>query len=379
MTMVTIFFAIKGHILQKTDVQMPCGNVQFSDTGMPRPFDSQDAREEASLRWTQCVEYVELSALLSVTDDKVVAQDLDSQNHKPDHSEPETPAHTQLAKLIAGDSDVHANTEERRLRPKKPLAIQENYWLAGLQVKSSAKIGLVGMPPKKNYFSVLLPNAQGLTETPFRSNRVKSLPKDDHFVLRTLEQIFFSYHLSHLLLLGDFNAANAPWTELQCVEPSGLFAAALTKFVQLSSLTQRVIAPTRYCAPQLLSLLDLVITNKKETLLIRCTAATERQEHNLPGKLGQRPRACVSICESTSKYFHIDNILAGTCTCTSRAPFGFNAYKHFQYSEATRPPTGHSSDNAASLTWWLGLGSVMTRRTMVVGGTFHTVQSYSEC
>ncbi|GAA50217.1 hypothetical protein CLF_104247 [Clonorchis sinensis] len=60
-----------------------------------------------------------------------------------------------------------------------------------------------------------------------------SPPEDDHFLIRTLGQLSSSYHFTHLLLVGDFNAPKAPWTELQ------------------------------YRAGQQPSLLDLVITNER--------------------------------------------------------------------------------------------------------------------
>ncbi|GAA52973.1 hypothetical protein CLF_109247 [Clonorchis sinensis] len=90
-----------------------------------------------------------------------------------------------------------------------------------------------------------------------------SPPEDDHFLIRTLGQLSSSYHFTHLLLVGDFNAPKAPWTELQCVGSSGPFAAALTEVVQQSAWTQQVVAPTRYRAGQQPSLLDLVITNER--------------------------------------------------------------------------------------------------------------------
>ncbi|GAA51114.1 hypothetical protein CLF_105603 [Clonorchis sinensis] len=90
-----------------------------------------------------------------------------------------------------------------------------------------------------------------------------SPPEDDHFLIRTLGQLSSSYHFTHLLLLGDFNAPKAPWTELQCVGSSGPFTAALTEVVQQSAWTQHVVAPTRYRAGQQPSLLDLVITNER--------------------------------------------------------------------------------------------------------------------
>ncbi|GAA49608.1 THO complex subunit 1 [Clonorchis sinensis] len=90
-----------------------------------------------------------------------------------------------------------------------------------------------------------------------------SPPEDDHFLIRTLGQLSSSYHFTHLLLVGDFNAPKTPWTELQCVGSSGPFAAALTEVVQQSAWTQHVVAPTRYRAGQQPSLLDLVITNER--------------------------------------------------------------------------------------------------------------------
>ncbi|GAA52612.1 vinculin [Clonorchis sinensis] len=90
-----------------------------------------------------------------------------------------------------------------------------------------------------------------------------SPPEDDHVLIRTLGQLSSSYHFTHLLLVGDFNAPKAPWTELQCVGSSGPFTAALTEVVQQSAWTQHVVAPTRYRAGQQPSLLDLVITNER--------------------------------------------------------------------------------------------------------------------
>ncbi|GAA56996.1 hypothetical protein CLF_111975 [Clonorchis sinensis] len=90
-----------------------------------------------------------------------------------------------------------------------------------------------------------------------------SPPEDDQFIIRTLGQLSSSYHFAHLLLVGDFNAPNAPWTELQCVGSSVPFAAALTEVVQQSAWTQHVIAPTIYRTGQQPSILDSVITNER--------------------------------------------------------------------------------------------------------------------
>ncbi|GAA47590.1 hypothetical protein CLF_100556 [Clonorchis sinensis] len=90
-----------------------------------------------------------------------------------------------------------------------------------------------------------------------------SPPEDDHFLIRTPGQLSSSYHFTHLLLVGDFNAPKTPWTELQRVGSSSPFTAALTEVVQQSAWTQHVVAPTRYRAGQQPSLLDLVITNER--------------------------------------------------------------------------------------------------------------------
>ncbi|GAA47462.1 hypothetical protein CLF_100394 [Clonorchis sinensis] len=177
-----------------------------------------DALEETSLTWTERPKYVELSALLSVTDVKgatvnstpksqpswigsdersqvvkptgnpttcadvdigecceyrttteavklpissstpskvaslwtAVTQDPDSRSLKPDHRELESSSHTHLAKLIAGDSDVHTSAKEGRLQPNKPYTIRQIRKLpAGFKVQSSAKTSLMGAPPKQ--------------------------------------------------------------------------------------------------------------------------------------------------------------------------------------------------------------------------------------
>ncbi|GAA54425.1 hypothetical protein CLF_102968 [Clonorchis sinensis] len=55
-----------------------------------------------------------------------------------------------LATLIAGDSDVHTSTKERRLQPNKPHTIRQiRKLLAGFKVQSSAKTSLMGAPPKE--------------------------------------------------------------------------------------------------------------------------------------------------------------------------------------------------------------------------------------
>ncbi|GAA55509.1 hypothetical protein CLF_108201 [Clonorchis sinensis] len=191
----------------------------YSTTADPPNSKGGDALEEASLTWTERPKYVELSALLSVTDlkgatvnstpksqpswigsdersqvakptgkpttcadvdigeccenrttteavklpissstpskvaslivDRAVAQDLDSQSLKPDHGEPNSPSYTQLATLIAGDSDVHTSAKERRLQPNKPYTIRQiRKLLAGFKVQSSEKTSLMGAPPK---------------------------------------------------------------------------------------------------------------------------------------------------------------------------------------------------------------------------------------
>ncbi|KAG5452664.1 hypothetical protein CSKR_202544 [Clonorchis sinensis] len=77
-------------------------------------------------------------------------QDHDSQSLKPDHGEPDSPSYTQLATLIAGDSDVHTSAKERQLQPNKPYTIRQiRKLLAGFKVQSSEKTSLMGAPPKE--------------------------------------------------------------------------------------------------------------------------------------------------------------------------------------------------------------------------------------
>ncbi|GAA47779.1 hypothetical protein CLF_100791 [Clonorchis sinensis] len=90
------------------------------------------------------------SKVASLIVDTTVAQDHDNQSHKPDHGEPNSPSYTQLATLIAGDSDDHTGAEERRLRPNKPYTTSQiRKLLAGFKVQSSEKTSLMGAPPKK--------------------------------------------------------------------------------------------------------------------------------------------------------------------------------------------------------------------------------------
>ncbi|GAA52690.1 hypothetical protein CLF_108631 [Clonorchis sinensis] len=384
----------------------------YSTTADPLNSKGVDALEEASLTWTERPNST-LSKVATLIVDTVVAQDHDSQSLKPDHGEPNSPSYTQLATLIAGDSDVHTGAKERRLQPNKPYTTRQiRKLLAGFKVQSSEKTSLMGAPPKellgaatqrskphgdtiptksrqhaqeakqtqdrplsnskpgrpkdvneratssngrnfrprgKNFVhqslfnklcdikqSVCLeqPSIIALTETwltpdvsyaeisidgysvfradskrgraggvalylhaalpipivlsdttpapfcdalwlqvPLRGSdspvlgvvyrNPSSPPEDDHFLIRTLGQLSSSYHFTHLLLVGDFNAPKAPWTELQRVGSSGPFAAASTEVVQQSAWTQHVVAPTRYRAGQQPSLLDLAITNER--------------------------------------------------------------------------------------------------------------------
>ncbi|GAA57115.1 hypothetical protein CLF_112200, partial [Clonorchis sinensis] len=185
------------------------------------------------------------SKVASLIVDIVVAQDLDSQSLKPDHSEPGSPSYTQLVTLIAGVSGVHTSTKERQLQLNKPHTIRRTRKLL-----ACFKIQV----PLRGSDSLLLGAVYRSPSSP---------PKCDQFLIRTLGQLSSSYHFTHLLLVGDFNAPKAPWMELQSVGSSGPFAAALTEVVQQSAWTQHVVAPTRYRAGQQPSLLDLVITNER--------------------------------------------------------------------------------------------------------------------
>ncbi|KER24458.1 hypothetical protein T265_07885 [Opisthorchis viverrini] len=148
------------------------------------------------------------SKAASLLVDTTVAQDSDNQRHTHDYSHPENPSYIQLATLIAGGSGAHTNTKEERL-PSSP-------------------------------------------------------PEDDQFLIQTFERLSSNYHFTHLLLVGDFNAPKASWIELQRVESGGRFSATLFEVVQQSAWTQHVVAPTRYRAGQLPSLLDLIITNERQ-------------------------------------------------------------------------------------------------------------------
>ncbi|GAA54131.1 protein KRI1 [Clonorchis sinensis] len=135
----------------------------------------------------------------------VVTHDPNGQSHKHDNVEQGNSPYIQLATLIAGDSRVHTNTKDRQLQSKNyiGLAKTENCWPAS------------------------------------------------------------SYHFTHLLLVGDLNATKVSWMERLSAASNGLFAAALTKFLQQGAWTQHVVAPTRCRAGQTLSLLDLDITNER--------------------------------------------------------------------------------------------------------------------
>ncbi|GAA48742.1 ribosome biogenesis protein NSA2 [Clonorchis sinensis] len=134
-----------------------------------------------------------------------------------------TPSYTQLATLIAIGSDVHTSAKERRLQPNKPYTIRQGRkLLAGFKLQSSEKTSLMGAPSKEllgaatqrskphrdTFPTKPRQNAQEAKQTP------SSPPEDDHFLIRTLGQLSSSYHFTHLLLVGDFNAPKAPWTAL---------------------------------------------------------------------------------------------------------------------------------------------------------------------
>ncbi|GAA55545.1 hypothetical protein CLF_108279 [Clonorchis sinensis] len=194
-----------------------------STTADPSNSEDRDAMEEASLTWTERTKYVELSALLSITDvkdkrsqvakptgkpttcadvdigelcenrttteavkmpisistsskvaslivDTAVAQDHDSQSLKPEHSEPNSPSYTQLATPTAGDSEVHIKAKKGDCSQTVHIqfAKSENCRLASRY--SPLRKPASWEHHQKNY-SVLPPSAQSLRETPFRSNR----------------------------------------------------------------------------------------------------------------------------------------------------------------------------------------------------------------
>ncbi|GAA55460.1 hypothetical protein CLF_108033 [Clonorchis sinensis] len=90
------------------------------------------------------------SNVTSLIVETVVAQDPDNQSLKPDHNKPECLSYTQLAMLIAGDSDVHTSTKVKRPQLNKPHTIRQiRKLLAGFKMQSSAKTSLMRAPPKE--------------------------------------------------------------------------------------------------------------------------------------------------------------------------------------------------------------------------------------
>ena len=74
-----------------------------------------------------------------------------------------------------------------------------------------------------------------------------------------IRNFIHSHHCPHLLLLGDFNAADIMWD--QGISTGG-FSSRLLQLVQDEDRTQHVCEPTRYRAGQRPSLLGLVLTNE---------------------------------------------------------------------------------------------------------------------
>ncbi|GAA50341.1 hypothetical protein CLF_104396 [Clonorchis sinensis] len=239
-----------------------------------------------------------LSKVASLIVDTDVAQDHDSQSLKRDQGGPDSPSYTQLATLIAGGSDVHTSAKERRLQQNRSYTIRQiRKLLAGFKVQSSAKTSLMGAPPKEllgaatqrsNPYRETFPikpgqHAQATKRTqdfPL-SNSKSGRPKG--VIERTTSNKPAQTGLSQEKTANEKRPTKPPIkgadkyasevpsepstqkrdTELQCVGPSGLCAAALTEVFQQCSWTQHAIAPTRYRAGQQPSLLDLVITNER--------------------------------------------------------------------------------------------------------------------
>ncbi|GAA51771.1 protein kinase N, partial [Clonorchis sinensis] len=206
----------------------------YSTSSDPSNSKCSGALERASLTWTERPKYVELSALLSVTDVKgapvnstpksqpswigsdkrsqvvkptgqpitcadvdigeccenritteavklpssssTPSKDHDSQSLKPDHGEPDSPSYTQLAMLVAG---TRMFTQAR----KKGDCGQTNH----IQLAKSETCWLASV------WSTVAPRVHHSHSSP---------PEDDHFLIRTLGQLSSSCHFTHLLLLS---------------------------------------------------------------------------------------------------------------------------------------------------------------------------------
>jgi hypothetical protein len=89
-----------------------------------------------------------------------------------------------------------------------------------------------------------------------------SLRENDLRLIQDLEHLSLQFHFTHLLLVGDFNAPKASWTDPNRVDDGDNFSSLLTQVVRRNAWTQHVKAPTRYRSGQRPSLLDLIITNE---------------------------------------------------------------------------------------------------------------------
>ncbi|GAA50240.1 hypothetical protein CLF_104274 [Clonorchis sinensis] len=211
----------------------------YSTTTDPTNSKGSDALEETSLTWTErqkeCCENrtntetvklpVSSSTPLKVASsiaDRVVAQDPDRQSHKPDHSEPENYSYTRLATLIAGDSDVHTRTKERKL-------------LAGLKVQSSGKTASWECY-QKNYFSALPPDAATRRSgshrdtSPIKPRQIAQEPKQTQVCPNPLNNSKSNRPKGGAQrATNDFNPSKASRMELQRVGSGVVFTAALIK------------------------------------------------------------------------------------------------------------------------------------------------------
>ncbi|GAA50031.1 hypothetical protein CLF_103947, partial [Clonorchis sinensis] len=165
--------------------------------------------------------------LASLVVDTVVAQDPDSQSLKSDHGEQDSPSYTQLATLITGVSDTHTSAKERRLRPNKSYTVHQiRKLLAGFketkQTQDCSLSNSKSSRPKdvnertttssgrnfrprgkifvhQSLFSKRADPKRGRAGGVYRSP--SSPLEDDQFLIRTLGQLFSSYHITHLLLV----------------------------------------------------------------------------------------------------------------------------------------------------------------------------------
>ncbi|GAA54193.1 hypothetical protein CLF_112595 [Clonorchis sinensis] len=204
----------------------------YSTTADASKYKGNDALEEASLTWTGRLKCGELSALLSVTDDEDAAVNF---THKSQLSWIGSDELSQVAKPTGKPTtcpDPDIGDAARTWSPRPPTAKASYLTTANRKVprtpswsRRSWVIRISTQARKKTDCSQTSHIRFAESENRWLALSCLSLPEDDQFLIRTLEQLSSSYHFTHLLLLGDFNAPKPPWTELQLSNKSWLYGS----------------------------------------------------------------------------------------------------------------------------------------------------------